>query len=109
MKPSAHKSKHVAPDDFVVFYTAEDHVMDFCVVTGLDASEINRDADNADIIMDGYIKWDGCINVDIEYVNGSVPLHFCGLHGALVVERAMRAIYALAAQHVARFDSECAK
>jgi hypothetical protein len=62
-----------------------------------------------EILMEGSIKWDGCINLDIGGRGESYRNHFCSLHGALIVERAMRAIYALAAQNVARFDAECAK
>ncbi len=125
LKPSKHKSKHVAPGEypeFVIFYTAAEHWMDFIVIAVGGWEEVDgkkvpilgdgRDIDSADrdeILMEGSIKWDGCINLDIGGRGESYRNHFCGLYGALIVERAMQAIYALAAQNVARFDAECAK
>lgn len=125
LKPSEHKSKHVAPGEypeFVIFYTAAEYWMDFIVIAVCHWDEIDgktvpilgdgQDIDSAvldEILMEGSIKWDGCINLDIGGRGESYRNHFCSLHGALIVERAMRAIYALAAQNVARFDAECAK
>lgn len=108
LKPSEHKSKHIEPGEvpeFGIFYTAAEHWMDFVVIDGGSLDAIDS-ADGDAIVMEGCIKWDGCINLDIGGRGISYRNHFCSLHGALIVERAMRAIYALAAQHITAWDGD---
>jgi hypothetical protein len=41
-------------------------------------------------VVEGFIKWDGCSNSNIQ------ALHLCGYEGAAIVEKILRAVYALA-------------
>lgn len=122
MKPSEHKDRYIAPGEypeFVVFYTAEPYWMEFVVLNvkgwlgdgGLildDGVDLDH-PDGGERIMEGSLKWDGCINLRVG--NGEKDLldHFCGLNSALIIERAFRTIYMLAEKHIAHFDKECAQ
>lgn len=104
--------------EFAIYYTAQGHWMDFFVLPFVTMSnecggEFQKadatmspsptpDPDKGEQLISGYVKWDGCMEADI----GSH--HFCGQQDALVVARAIKAVYALAAERVSDFDVELA-
>jgi hypothetical protein len=115
VKPSEHKHRWAPPregspldEGYVIFYTPKSHYLEFTVleIESYDDAAFyfgqnhspDPDIDDAPL-MEGTLKWDGCMNVNIGR-QGVVMVHFCGLDRALMLERAMRRLYALGAEHI---------
>ena len=126
---SEHTACYVAPSDddfpeFLIYFTPDDYSIGFIVldVTGWACDQTtfqnkaplfgdngtSENPDDATPLVQGYVKWDGCMDVDIGGDDISYRNHFCGLEDALRLERVVRAVYALAEQHIPQFDKELA-
>ena len=121
MRPKPSECREVRLPDIAIRFAAESHYMVFYVVSPLytellpDAQQKTSyqdkgsdswpdptdDIDNAHCLMQGSVKWDGCM----DYVVGQDgSLHVCGLDQALKLAHAISAVYAIAAQHIAAFN-----
>lgn len=60
------------------------------------------DIDQAECLMRGTIKWDGCMDLMLGDSRGSI--HFCGRHSALIFDRAIRAVFEIAEQRMSKFS-----
>lgn len=67
-----------------------------------------KSIDEAEALIRGWIKWDGCCDLDIGE-GDSYQLHFCGHKNARIVGRAIDAIYDLAAKHIPHWGAELAE
>lgn len=105
----------------------DDHVFDFTVVYyheidpmpgevlsvdyerrgATSSDDRTKDFDDAQRVISGYIKWDGCANVDIFQDEGG-SVHLCGLDDAMNLSRIMFRLYCTAARFMPGFDKDCA-
>jgi hypothetical protein len=63
------------------------------------------DANEAELLMAGNLKWDGCVNLDIGTDDG-VKLHFCERRQATAVGVVLNRLYDLAAARVGHWMGE---
>lgn len=107
---------------FELHYRAEKHRMSFLVLRhvsqDVDTGAFQYDSDD-DFLgtpdrrasrwhMHGFIRWDGCIDLDIG-AGQSFRSHFCGLHDALQIAHLIRAIFDLASRKIAAWSPEYAE
>lgn len=118
-KPSELESVSVDPkkagleDEFIIFHTTQWHWMDFVVLYVIsedddgaffplggweDSSEVTDDPDKAEVFVRGYLKWDGCMEVEIG------DKHFCGLHHSQILQRIFERLHAIAAEKMKSYD-----
>ncbi len=127
-KPSQCSAHHDVPNNerdmlggFRVFYHAEEYCMNYFVVSvisitsggehiyesGEDSENFDTyDPDNALWQLRGWVKWDGCSDMDIGGTGGSYRNHFCGYDDAKKVGRMINAVYELAATKIEAWDEE---
>jgi len=78
------------PDPGVLFFTRRGALSTPDHVTQLD---------EAQVFMEGYLKWDGCMNVNID-TEDECMTHFCGRYDASKVGRMIDNIYTLGLTHI---------
>lgn len=114
-------------EDYLIFHGftgGYNTALDFVVVeccgdqTGLDpgplyvrnvdgSNEMTRDPADADVFLEGDIKWDGCSNWDFPGV-ADCMLHFCDLKQASGIGRLMQRMYEIASMRIPSFDFDLA-
>ena len=120
-KPSEYPLTYTAPEEFTIFFEPKESSLDFTAIEHagsqieLDGSEIPvfdsfdseypTHPDLADYLMQGYIKWDGCVNVLFQ--EGYV--HFCSASSAARVGLILAKVYEFAELHLTSFDKELAQ
>lgn len=109
-------------DEFSGYFVAEEDSMRFRVVAvggwpqgGGGASYQDDECGRLDGVegfwkaqpmIEGWVKWDGCMDLDVGGHGESYRDHFCGLHDALSISRALRLVYEHAEKLIPRFDRE---
>ncbi len=61
------------------------------------------DLEKAEVMLDGFVKWDGCCEIKMD----EQP-HFCGLDDMVEFHKACEAVMWIAAEHLTSFDRDCA-
>ena len=108
-------------DGFVVYFYPQQYIMKYwairVVTVESGAPVFENDYGTWDVIspddarheLAGTIRWDGCTDLDIGGQGESCRSHYCGLDDALGVARMLEAVYALAAEHIEKWDQELAE
>ena len=104
---------------FVIFYQPSEYSMTFFVVRVLALGENNaayfetdtqdfdcEDPDRATPFLAGWMKWDGCSDMDIGGNDISYRNHFCGKESAQIIGKMIDAVYDLAAKTIPNWDEE---
>lgn len=120
MLPSEHAKQIEFPshsgergEGFVICYSPEAASMAFCVVrvVGKEESgerllslfegdqELTTEIDKAEPVIEGFIKSNGCADVDIGHGEG-YRNHFCGRESAREIGRMLDAIYDVASEEI---------
>lgn len=81
------------------------HAPDTIMFRSADGYNETTEAEDAERLMAGCVKWDGCMNVNISTGDG-VMLHFCGRREATAVGVVLNRLYDLAVSHVGHWMGE---
>lgn len=109
-------TNQVQVEDFFIRYDVHSNgcAMHFSVVRSIGTQngkpafstvdlEWTTDISKAMRLMEGGIKWDGCVDMDIGEGEG-YQLHFCNLEGTRIITRALEEVYALAAKKIPKWS-----
>ena len=113
--------KHIESAQMVLALEPGEYDCEFvvyeCIGTGEDGKPVLRAADGGccdpcDTIekarryMHGAVKWDGCINWDMD--SDGCMKHNCGMADAMSIADIFKDIYLTAAEHCEKWDGVCA-
>lgn len=87
----------VCTDNTVLYYREDERGMVFPDTENFDEGER---------VLDGSLKWDGCMNVSFGDEEGY--MHICGWDGWIRIARIFPILFGLAHAHVRRFDASIA-
>lgn len=102
-KAESHSAEFVVYE--IVAHDGDDGTACFEVADG-SGDEWTDDLEEAEVFLSGFIKWDGCSNWDFK--TDACMKHFCGRDDANGLGRLMDRMYALAEEHMPRYNKEIA-